>query len=87
MFTVSSPDPPTISDVPNQAMAEDTVLGPVAFTVDDPQGAGFIASMTAVSSNPAIVAPAGLVVGGTGANRTLTVTPVANQFTTASRPP
>ena len=83
VFTVNPADPPTISDVPNQAMTEDTTLGSLAFTVGDPQGLGFITSVTATSSNPAIVAPGGLVVGGTGANRTLTITPLANQFTPA----
>jgi endonuclease/exonuclease/phosphatase family metal-dependent hydrolase len=41
-------------------------------------------TVTASSSNPALVPNANIVVGGTGTSRTVTVTPVANQTGTAT---
>jgi hypothetical protein len=72
-------DPPTISNIPNQTIAEDTSTGALPFTVGDADTA--IASLTvqASSSNPALVPNANVVLGGTGASRTVTVTPLANQ--------
>ena len=46
--------------------------GPIAFTVSDPEGAAV--SMTATSSNVAVVPAAGLALGGTGINRSVTIT-------------
>ena len=70
--------PPTISAIADQATAEDTPIGPIAFTVGDAETAAGGLIVSASSSNASIIAPAGLVFGGSGANRTLTVTPVAN---------
>lgn len=83
-FTVTAPDGPTVSDIANQVIDEDGSTGPIAFTVGDPQGIETVASVTAVSSNPAIVpnAPANVALGGSGASRTITVTPAPNQYTT-----
>ena len=40
--------------------------------------------MTRGSSNPALVPAANIVFGGSGANRTVTITPAANQSGTAT---
>ena len=41
-------------------------------------------TVTGSSSNTALVPNANIVFGGSGANRTVTVTPAANQFGTAT---
>lgn len=71
-------DSPVISDIADRAINEDTSTGVIAFTVDDADiGAGAL-SVSAISGNASIVPPGGLVLGGSGANRTLTGTPAAN---------
>jgi MBG domain (YGX type) len=72
------PDPPTISDIADQTTAENTPVGPIAFTVDDPGGDPAGITLRATSSNPSVVANAGITFGGSGANRTVTITPVTD---------
>lgn len=68
--------PPTISAIGNQNLsgAANDVLstGPLAFTVSDPEGG--TVTVSAVSSNTTLVPPGGLVLGGSGTARTITVT-------------
>jgi hypothetical protein len=70
-------DPPTISQITDQSMDEDRPLNPLPFTVGDVDTplAGLI--LSASSSNPTLVPPDNIVFGGSAANRTLAVTPVA----------
>ncbi|HVK10038.1 MAG TPA: choice-of-anchor M domain-containing protein [Gemmataceae bacterium] len=70
--------PPTISDVADQATDEDTATAAIAFTVGDTQSALNDLIVTATSSNTTLVPTANIVLGGTGANRTATITPAAN---------
>ena len=75
--------PPTISGLSNRAIDEDTNTGPMSFTIGDaetPDGLVF----SAASSNPTLVPNGNMVLGGSGTNRTLTVTPVPNQFGSAT---
>jgi surface-anchored protein len=76
--------PPTISDVPDQSTNEDTPTGAISFTVGDTQSALADLVVTAVSSNQALVPEGNIVLGGSGANRTVTLTPVANKFGTTT---
>ncbi|MFO0691587.1 MAG: PQQ-dependent sugar dehydrogenase [Myxococcota bacterium] len=78
LTVTASNAPPTISDIGDWITAEDTSTGAILFTVGDAETAVTSLVVTATSSNPAVVAASGLVLGGSGANRTLTVTPVAN---------
>jgi VCBS repeat-containing protein len=71
--------PPTISDIANQTINEDNATGPIAFTVGDAETAAASLAVTGSSSNPTLVPNANIVLGGSGANRTVTVSPVANQ--------
>jgi hypothetical protein len=71
-------DDPTISNVGDQATNEDTATGAIAFTVGDGETAGDALVVSGSSSNQSIVADANIVIGGSGANRTVTITPVAN---------
>lgn len=77
---------PSISAVSNVTIAEDTASAPIAFTVGDAETAAGSLVVTASSANTALVpnTSAALALGGGGANRTLVVTPSANQSGTAS---
>ncbi len=69
---------PTISSITTQATNEDAPTGAIAFTVDDAQTAAGSLTVSAVSSNTALVPNANIALGGSGANRTITLTPSAN---------
>ncbi|HXI51192.1 MAG TPA: Ig-like domain-containing protein, partial [Candidatus Saccharimonadales bacterium] len=74
--------PPSVQSIVDRAVSEDTVLGPLPFTVGDAETPAASLNVTVSSSDPSIVPPAGLALGvqpGTGgAGRTLTVTPALN---------
>ncbi len=72
--------PPTISDVSNQT-SNGSTIGPIAFTVGDVETTADGLVVTAQSNNTTLIN--NVVIGGTGANRTVTFTPVAGQFGTA----
>jgi hypothetical protein len=71
--------PPTISSVPAQVDTEDTPSGTIAFTVGDAETPAASLTVSGSSSNLTLVPNANIVFGGTGANRTVTITPAANQ--------
>ena len=72
-------DAPTITTIANQTTPEDTPTAALAFTVGDVETAAASLTVTASSSNTTLIPNANLVLGGSGANRTITVTPAANQ--------
>jgi hypothetical protein len=69
---------PTISDITDRSTAEDTATGAIGFTVGDGETAPGSLTVSGTSSNPSVVANGGIAFGGSGANRTVSVTPVAN---------
>ncbi len=71
-------DPPTISTVANQTIDEDTSTGALAFTIGDVD-TGDTLTVNASSSDTTLVPNANISLGGSGANRTVSVTPAANQ--------
>jgi VCBS repeat-containing protein len=73
-------DTPTLSLVAHQTIAEDSSTGDLAFTVGDVETAADSLTITATSSNTALVPnnAANLVFGGSGSSRTLKVVPAAN---------
>jgi hypothetical protein len=75
---------PTITDIANQTINEDGSTGALAFTVGDVETAAGNLTVTGSSSNTTLVPNANIVFGGSGANRTVTVTPAANQSGTAT---
>ncbi|MGD9904137.1 MAG: reprolysin-like metallopeptidase [Vicinamibacterales bacterium] len=77
---------PTVTAIGNVTIAEDGSTAPIAFTVGDAETAASSLVVTAVSNNTALVpnTPSALALGGSGAGRTLVVTPAPNQFGTAS---
>jgi Bacterial Ig domain/Malectin domain/Viral BACON domain len=76
--------PPTISNIADQATDEDTAKGPIAFTVGDAETAVGDLTLTKSSSNTALVPTANIVFGGSGSDRTVTITPAADQSGTAT---
>ncbi len=78
-FVVTVNDQPTVSNIADQSTAEDTPIGPLAFTVADGETAAGSLTMSGSSSNTTLVPNANIAFGGSGANRTVTITPAANQ--------
>ena len=77
-------DPPTITGIANQTILEDTSTGTLSFTIGDIDTPLASLTVTAASSNPGLVPPANIVLGGSGANRTVIVSPATNQNGTAT---
>jgi hypothetical protein len=71
--------PPVIGAVASTAINEDAATTAIAFTVSDDFTAASALTVTAISSNSALVPLGNIALGGTGANRTVTLTPAANQ--------
>src|SRR5436189_3185865 len=69
-------DLPTIAAIADQTTAEDTPTAPIALTVADLETSAASLSLTASSSNPALIS--NFTFGGSGANRTLVITPAPN---------
>jgi YVTN family beta-propeller protein/autotransporter-associated beta strand protein len=79
-FLVTVADqPPTIVGLGDQTIAAGSAFGPVPFTVGDDATAPAALTVTATSSNSALLPDADLVLGGSGAARTLTASPVFGQ--------
>ena len=68
--------PPMITPIDDQTTDEDVVLGPLDFVINDGESLESDLIVTATSSNQAVIADSGLVLGGASANRSLTLTPV-----------
>jgi hypothetical protein len=71
-------DAPTISAIADQVIYEDGSTGPLDFSVGDLDTPVENLTVTAASSDPALIPDANIVLGGSGADRTVTVTPAAN---------
>ena len=66
---------PTITTIANQTIISDTNSGPLSFTINDEETAASGLTLTASSSVPSVVQLTNIVFGGSGSNRTVTVTP------------
>ena len=77
-LTVVLSTPPIISDVPDQFTSVGTQTPAIPFTIGDAETPATSLFLTASSSNPNLVPNAAVVLGGSGSNRTVTVTPAAN---------
>jgi uncharacterized repeat protein (TIGR01451 family) len=76
-------DVPTISDIADQSTNEDTPTSAIPFTVNDVETPASSLTLSAASSNPVLVPVANIVFGGSGSNRTVTITPATDQFGSA----
>ncbi len=75
---------PTISTVANQSVAQSTATGALPVTVGDAELSPAILLASATSSNTTLVPTANIVLGGSGASRTATVTPASGLTGTAT---
>ncbi|MGE0078543.1 MAG: Ig-like domain-containing protein [Bacteroidales bacterium] len=71
--------PPTISSISDQNLCTNTPSPAIPFTVNDAETLDVDLVVTAFSADPTFVPNSSIVIGGSGANRTVTVTPVANK--------
>ncbi|MCX7420153.1 MAG: Ig-like domain-containing protein [Planctomycetia bacterium] len=77
-------DLPTISAIADITTDEDTSTGAIAVTIADVETTANSLVLSAVSSNTSLIPNANILFGGSGANRTITLNPAANQFGTAT---
>jgi FtsP/CotA-like multicopper oxidase with cupredoxin domain/arylsulfatase A-like enzyme len=75
---------PTVSSIANQSIAPNTATSAIPFTIGDGELSTSIVSVTGASSNQTLVPSANVVIGGSDANRTVTVTPAAGQTGTST---
>ncbi|MGC3967443.1 MAG: tandem-95 repeat protein [Pirellulales bacterium] len=81
-----APDPsrPTISLIADVTIDEDESSAPISFTIGDDSVAAADLLLTIESSDTAIIPTANVVLAGTGAERTLVITPAADHFGTVT---
>lgn len=83
-FAIAVPTAPTISDIPDQTIFMNDNTGALAFTIGDAQTAAESLAVSGSSSNTSLVPDENILFAGSGANRTVTVTPAVNQSGTAT---
>jgi hypothetical protein len=76
--------PPVISAIAPQSIRAGTSTGPIPFTVHDPETPAGRLLLGGFSGNRSLVPDSGVVIGGSGTNRTVTVTPAPGHFGTAT---
>jgi hypothetical protein len=75
---------PTVSSMPSQSIDENGYTDFLSFTIGDAETDASQLTVAAASSNSALIPRGGLSLAGTGTDRTLIVTPTADQSGTAS---
>ena len=78
-------DAPTISEIADRTTYEDTSTGAIGFTISDVDTTISSCTVTAVSANTTLVPndETYITVGGTSANRTVTILPAQDEYGTA----
>jgi hypothetical protein len=71
---------PTIAGLADQSLPQDTATPTLNFTVSDADSGANSVTVSATSSDAAIIPAEGIVLGGSGANRTLQITPAPEVF-------
>lgn len=82
--TTTSNTAPVVSTIANQTNTANKATAPIAFTISDKETAATSLTLTGTSSNTTLVPNANIVFGGSGTNRTVTVTPATNQTGSAT---
>jgi len=77
-------DVPTISNISNKTINEDNHTGNIAFTVGDVETATSSLKLTVTSDNVSLIPTSNVALGGSGASRTVKVTPLANKHGSAT---
>src|SRR5688500_1864989 len=75
---------PTISDIANQTGESGLATPAIAFAIADSESDAAGLGVSATSSNPALVPANAVTFGGSGATRSLTITPAAGRTGTAT---
>lgn len=81
---IATVSPPTISGIADQSTPVNTTTPAIPFTIGDAQTAASNLVLTVISSNPGLVPTNNIVFGGSDTNRTITLTPLADQMGTAT---
>ncbi len=76
-------DPPTVFPPEDVILGLGEATGPLAFSIGDAETPAGQLLVSAVSNNPLLVPPAGIVLAGAGAARSLSLTPDPERFGTA----
>jgi hypothetical protein len=79
-----SNSPPEISPLSNLSTGEDVTAGPIAFTVGDPETPPAELQVLASSSDAALLPESGIITGGFGSERSMTLIPAADQSGTVT---
>ncbi|MBV1909340.1 MAG: VCBS repeat-containing protein [Kangiellaceae bacterium] len=72
-------DLPTITNVSNQAINQNAVTGSIPFTVGDVETTASNLTVTSSSDNTVLVPSSNITLSGSGASRTVQVTPATNE--------
>jgi hypothetical protein len=83
-FTVTVNSPPTITSIANQTIATNASTGPIPFIIGDAETAAASLTLSAASSATTLIPANRISFGGSGSNRTVTLTPLANQSGTGN---
>ncbi len=75
--------PPTITNISSIGLCQNTTSSAIAFTIGDQVTPASNLIVTSASSNTTLLPGSGMVLGGSGANRTITLTPATGQTGTA----
>lgn len=70
---------PEVSWIPDQRTTPGAAVNNIAFTVNDVETSAASLTVTATSSNPTLLPVSGISFGGSGANRTVSLTPASAQ--------
>lgn len=76
--------PPTISNINNLTMGLGNEISPITFTISDQETNANDLVITAVSDNNTLLDSQNIIISGSGENRTLNITPTANQTGTTT---
>jgi hypothetical protein len=72
-------DSPSINDLPDRTVLVNQSTGPISVKIGDVDTSPGSLILTVQSSNPILVPQSGMALGGSGEDRTLTITPAMNQ--------
>jgi len=78
-FTISVNRTPVIATIADQSITVGSVLPPISVSISDSETAASSLTLSAVSDNPSLLRPSDITFGGSGGNRTVTLTPLADQ--------
>ena len=82
--SAASNTPPTVTAISNQVVVVNTATAALAFTIGDAETAASNLVVSVFTSNSALAPTNKVVLGGSGASRTVTVTPTSNQLGSAT---